>query len=145
MRHLTSWDSVTGLLLAGLGAALVLGSRGFPAAAGGVPGPGFFPMATGALLLVLGGALTLQGARHAADYWEKGWRDPAVARIIAVLGMIAIYIALWEVVPFLWRTPVSLAAVYIVLGERWPRALAFSAMITAALYGVFEGLLEVRL
>jgi len=140
-----NWDSILGASFALAGLALVLIARAFPPGLGGVPGPAFFPMLVGAVMLVLGVGLATAGVRHPRSYWDKGWRDVAVVRIVLILVLLAAYLATWDVIPFLPRTAVLLFAMYRALGESWLRAALLSIAITAVIYGTFQGLLQVRL
>ena len=140
------WDIGFGAAFAALGGALAIAGWRLPEGIAGVPGPGVFPLLIGAALVVLGAALALSAGRGGPGvYWEKDWRDPAVRRVAGILALLAAYAALWDAVPFIWRTPLLLVAIYRLTGEPWLRSLFVSAAATALLAVVFQALLRVRL
>lgn len=148
-RHLFNWDLASSAVLMLLGVAVCVHASGFPGAVRGVPGPVFFPMTIGGLLIALAvslAATTRNGPRH--DYWARpGGGAPRVVlrQIVAILILLVAYISLWDIVPFLARTPVMLVAIYRILGETWKRALLLAVTLTVALYAVFQGLLSIQL
>jgi putative tricarboxylic transport membrane protein len=149
MSHRFNWDLASSVVLMLLGVAVVIHASGFPGAVRGVPGPAFFPMVIGGLLIALAvslAATTRKGPRH--DYWARpGSGAPRVVlrQIVAILILLVAYISLWDIVPFVARTPVMLVAIYRILGESWKRALLLAAILTVALYAVFNGLLSIQL
>ena len=148
-RHLFNWDLASSAVLMLLGLAVCIQAAGFPGTVRGVPGPAFFPMVIGGLLIALAvslAATTRSGPRH--DYWARpGGGAPRVVlrQIVAILILLVAYISLWDIVPFVARTPVMLVAIYRILGETWKRALLLAAILTTALYAVFRGLLSIQL
>jgi hypothetical protein len=148
-RQTFHWDIASSLVLMLIGIIVCVQALGFPGTVRGVPGPSFFPMLIGGLLIVLAvslAATTRKGPRH--DYWARpGGGAPRVVlrQIAAILILLVTYISLWDVVPFLARTPPLLVAIYRILGEKWSRALLLAAILTFALYAVFAGLLSIQL
>lgn len=140
-----AWNGAIGMAFAALGCALAAAAWRLPEGLAGVPGPGAFPLLIGVLLLVLGLGLTRLAHDERATFWEHGWTDPPVRRVAALLLLLGAYVALWDSVPFVVRTPLLLLAVYRVVGEPWLRSIAIAVSVTAALWGVFEALLRVRL
>jgi hypothetical protein len=149
MSQRFNWDVASSIVLMLLGVAVCIEASGFPGAVRGVPGPAFFPMVIGGLLIALAvslAATTRNGPRH--DYWARpGGGAPRVVlrQIVAILILLVAYISLWDIVPFVARTPVMLVAIYRILGESWKRALMLAAILTIALYTVFAGLLSIQL
>ena len=148
-RQLFNWDLASSVALILVGAAVCVQALGFPGTVRGVPGPSFFPMVIGLLLIALAvslAATTRNGPRH--DYWARpsgGAPRVVLGRIAAILILLVTYISLWEIVPFLARTPLLLVAIYRILGEKWSRAAMLAAFLTLALYAVFQGLLSIQL
>ncbi len=140
-----AWDAGLGVTFAAFGAGLAWAGHRRPEGLAGVPGPGFFPMLIGVGLMVLGLSLAVSAGPGRPAYWDRGWRDPALARVAALLALLAAHVALWDAVPFVLRTPVVLAGIYLVVGEPWLRSVALAIGTTAVLAGVFEILLRVRL
>jgi hypothetical protein len=148
-RHIFNWDLASSVALMLLGVAVCVQALGFPGTVRGVPGPSFFPMMIGGLLVALAislAATTRRGPRH--DYWARPSGGPprvVLRQIAAILVLLVTYISLWDVVPFVARTPLLLVAIYRILGETWRRALLLAAILTFALYAVFQGLLSIQL
>jgi putative tricarboxylic transport membrane protein len=139
------WDVGLGLGFAALGVLLAIAGWRLPPGLSGVPGPGVFPMLIGTGLLALGIGLAAFSNPGRATYWEQGWTATTTRQVVIILALLALYAALWNMVPFIWRTPVLLAGIYRVVGEPWPRSLMIAVVTTAVLAGVFDGLLRVRL
>ena len=144
MQFHLNWDVGLGLSFALLGGYLFARGWMMPVGTSGVPGPGFFPLLVGGLLFVLGAGLALRGFGGAPDYWNRGWWDPAMARIFGVVAVCVLYLILWEAVHFLLATTVLLAAIYLMLGVRWWKAVALALGFTVTLYGVFQWLFNIR-
>jgi hypothetical protein len=148
-RHAFHWDLASSVALMLLGVAVCVQALGFPGTVRGVPGPSFFPMVIGVMLIVLAislAATTRSGPRH--DYWARpGGGQPRVVlrQIAALILLLVTYVSLWDLVPFIARTPPMLIAIYRILGETWTRALLLAASITLALYAVFQGVLSIQL
>lgn len=148
-RRAWDWDLWTSALFALLGVVVCIHAWSFPGGTRGVPGPGFFPIVIGGLLIALSLALLAttraNAARESHRYWARAGTRPVLPRIGAILLLLVIYVSLWNVVPFLARTPLLLIAIYRLLGEPWPRALLVATLLTASLFLVFEGVLSVQL
>jgi putative tricarboxylic transport membrane protein len=149
-------DAGFGLFFAVLGAGLALAAWRLPEGVAGVPGPGVFPFVIGLGLVALGlglAASSFRGHRAPAATARvqetspppRGLGDGHLRPIAAILALLAVYAALWETVPFIWRTPLLLLAIYRVVGEPWLRGTLMAAGATAVLALVFETLLRVRL
>ena len=144
-----NWDLASSAVLMLLGVAVCLHAATFPGAVRGVPGPAFFPMVIGGLMIALAvslAATTRKAPRH--DYWMRpGGGAPRVVlrQIGAILILLVAYISLWDIVPFVARTPVLLVAIYRILGETWRRSLLLAVILTFALYATFQGLLSIQL
>jgi putative tricarboxylic transport membrane protein len=160
-RRTFDWDLWTSTLFALLGVVVCVHAWSFPGGTRGVPGPGFFPIVIGSLLIALSLALiatTRTRARagpdaggaaadphESPDYWARAGTSPVLPKIGAILLLLVVYVSLWNVVPFLARTPLLLIAIYRILGEPWPRTLLVAMLLTASLFLVFEGVLSVQL
>jgi hypothetical protein len=148
-RHAFNWDLASSVALTLLGAAVCIHAFGFPGAVRGVPGPAFFPIVIGGLLIALAvslAATTRRGPSH--DYWARpsgGSPRVVLRQIVSILILLVAYISLWNLVPFVARTPLLLVAIYRILGETWRRALLLAVILTFALYAVFQGLLSIQL
>lgn len=140
------WDAWTSVVFTLLGLAVCVHAWGFPAGARGVPGPGFFPIVVGLLLIALSVTLWLT-TRHAPrhPYWTRADGERVLPRIVAILLLLVVYVSFWTVVPFVVRTPILLIVIYRLLGESWGRALLLAAVLTAGLHILFQGFLSVQL
>ena len=147
-------DWIVAAVAALLGIALILSSRSLPEGIGALPGPGFFPFVLG-LLITLFAAMVAMEARKpkpASSIAEASagdspsaaaapaWRLPVIAMVLVFA-----YLALWEVVPFLARTPVVALVLTRISGATWLRAIGVAIVMTAFLYLVFQVGLRVSL
>lgn len=141
-----NWDLWTSAAFVLLGLALIGDALTFPPGARGVPGPAFFPMVIGGLLVLFAAAVGLGSLRAPAEpYWDRTGREPIAGRITLLLALLVTYVALWGLVPFVVRTPLVLFAIYRLFRESWLRAALLALALTAALFGIFEGLLSIQL
>ena len=159
-RRAFDWDLWASALFALVGVVVCVHAWSFPGGTRGVPGPGFFPIVIGVLLIALSLALLLTtrsrptatvttparaGDSLPHDYWARAGTTPVLPKIAAILLLLVVYVSMWNVVPFLARTPLLLIAIFRVLGEPWPRTLLLASALTASLFLVFEGVLSVQL
>ena len=128
-----------------LGLALIVSSRAFPPGVGALPGPGFFPLILGFLIAVFAGMIAV-GARSrrsnavANPIQTYSWKLPSLA-LLAVTA----YVAAWEAVPFLVRTPVLVLALMKAAGASWRNSLIAALLISGFLYLAFQLGLRVTL
>lgn len=132
---------LTGLVLAGVGLLALAGSVGFPAGSQGVPGPALFPRVVAGLLVACSLWLAWQPDTAVTIDVAPG-RPRAIAWTMVLLVM---YVALWDVVPFVPRTAVLLLAFLRLLEVSWRPALLTAVLMATAVFVVFERLLAVRL
>lgn len=145
-RRLGSADLWTSAAFTLLGVALIVVASTFPSGVRGVPGPAFFPVIIGGLLAALSAALGAVALRQpAASYWNADGGDRTLVRIAILMLLVVAYVALWNVVPSLVRTPLALMAIYRLLRQSWRRAVWLAVAVTVALHGIFEGLLSISL
>jgi putative tricarboxylic transport membrane protein len=140
-----TWDLSIGVTFTVLGLLLLREGWRLPEGVAGIPGPGFLPLLIGAALATLGCALAVSARQARGVYWPRGWRDPFLRQTVAIVVLVAMYVALWDVVPFAVRTPLLLLAIYRVVGEGWWRGALVAGAATAILGLVFTVLLRVRL
>jgi hypothetical protein len=144
MRINVNWDVGLGLCFAAIGGFLFGRGWMMPQGTSGVPGPGFFPLLVGGLLLALGFGLAVQGLRNDRTYWSRGWWDPAMGRIFEIVAISVLYLLFWEELHFLLATTALLLIIYLILEVVWWRALALAVGFTVTLYGVFQWLFNIR-
>ncbi len=137
-------DLAVGAVCLGLGLTLVATGLRFPSGVGGLPGPGFFPVAIGAVVCLLSAALLWQ-ARRGGAAGTKAEPLHGKRRLAAALSLLAGYLLLWGAVPFALRTFVFLALFLRLAQERWRSAAVVSAALTAAVVAAFQFGLRVSL
>ena len=140
-------DFWSGLVLAALGAWIVSEARGWDYMTDEGPGPGFFPMWYGSLMVVLSLALvarTAFGRPAGAAKAQPNWREVgraltcwtafvASVALMNVLGFTVSFALLtWFIVAYMARRP-------------HPEALAIAVGGAAAFYGLFSYLLDLSL
>jgi hypothetical protein len=107
------------------------------------PGPGFFPMALGSGLIVMGAAVGVAGwtASKNASSFDGNLRKPLV-----VAGVLAAYLAVLDFLGFVVATILFLFIVirWVESRSTW-RALALAVLITAGLHLVFDTILKTAL
>jgi len=153
VRHPLPRDAGYGLLFAAIGAWLAWTGWRLPPGVAGVPGPGVFPAAVGAALAALGAGLAASAVRRrTAPPGPADGAEPAGAggagtasQVGGILALLALYAAVWDVIPFIWRTPPLLIGIYLVLREPPLRSAVVATAASVLLLVVFEILLRVRL
>jgi putative tricarboxylic transport membrane protein len=139
-------DFWSGLVLAALGAYIVSQARGWDYMTEEGPGPGFFPMWYGSIMVVLSLLLVARtafgssGRAKAALNWREIGRAltcwaafVACVALMNVLGFAVSFALLtWFIVAYMARRP-------------HPEALALAVGGAAAFYGVFSYLLDLSL
>jgi hypothetical protein len=107
-----------------------------------LPGPGFFPLALSLLLGVVAIGVIVRA-------WHHG--DHGVVRVdlpiagVAVLAL-AVLVLVWQPLGFLLATFFFLTLLFrSIAGLGWARTLVVAAVVTAGTWGLFVGLLGVRL
>lgn len=132
-------------LLAAVGAAVLLDSRGYPPSlAEGAPGPAFFPR-------LLAGLLIACAAWLAIRTWRKGSRAEARSRIrrlgvwIAV-AWIAAFLLVWPRLGTVLSVPLLVVGLMWLTGERsWRTLVSVPLAFAGFIYLVFMVLLGVPL
>ena len=128
-------DLAVGLIFLLLGICLLVSSFGFPPGMGPLPGPGFYPGIVGAAIMLLAASLVAGSLRSAG----VGSFAVENRRAIAVTaGLLALYIALWGVIPFAIRTVLFVVVFLRLLGQRWKPAIAVSLVLTAVVLAAFQ-------
>ncbi|MHB8907432.1 MAG: tripartite tricarboxylate transporter TctB family protein [Syntrophales bacterium] len=142
-------DLITGVVLLVLSGFVIREAWLMPPSATFGPGSGFLPLWLGLILAVL--AVILLATTWTRRATEKDGISPfpgkkALIAIGSVLGGLAVYISLIEVVGFLLDTFLYVAFLLgVVERESWLRTLLVAASTTAGLYLIFQVLLGVTL
>ena len=141
---LRSGDLWSGLVLAALGAYVLVQAHGWDYMTEEGPGPGFFPMWYGGLMLVLSLALVLGAVLKPSPRAAVAWKD--VSRAIVAWLAFAVSVALMPVLGF--AISFALLTVFIVrfmCGERLRTALITGIVGAAGFYALFELALDLSL
>ena len=143
-------DAIIGAVLALLGIVVLFHVQSFPKIPGQQYGPGLFPGSIAVGFLVCGVLLIVSGVRERAGArWvaPEAWvRSPRHVRaVIAIVGGLAVYIALADVVGFLILAPILMFVWFVALGVRLRIAIIAAALTTLVIWFVFYKLLRVPL
>jgi len=142
-------DLITGIVLLALSGYVIQEAWRMPPSGTFGPGSGFLPFWVGVLLTLLAVILLATAWRRQAT--EKDSKSPfpgkrALIAITAVLGGLAVYIVLIEVLGYLVDTFLYVTFLMgIVEREKWPRTLGVAVLTTAGLYLIFQVLLGITL
>lgn len=132
---------IVGITLVACGLLALAGTVGYPLGREGVPGPALFPRALAVMLACCGAWLAYQGA--ATPDLDI---PPGRPRVIALtMLLLVVYVALWDIVPFVPRTAVLLLVFLRLLAVSWRGALLTAVLLSGVVFIVFERLLSVRL
>jgi putative tricarboxylic transport membrane protein len=142
-------DVITGIVLLILASGVISGAWQMPQSATFGPGAGFLPLWIGVILAILAmilliSAWTRQPTGKDAVSPFPG-RKPLLS-IIGVLGGLAVYILLIEILGFLVDTFLYVTFLLgVVEHERWQRTVSVALFTTVGLYVVFQVLLTISL
>lgn len=142
-------DLITGVILLVISGYVIQEAWRMPPSATFGPGSGFLPFWLGVLLTALAVILLATAWRRQAT--EKDSKSPfpgmrALIAIGSVLGGLAVYIVLIEVLGYLVDTFLYVAFLLgIVERERWPITVGVAVLTTAGLYIIFQVLLGITL
>jgi putative tricarboxylic transport membrane protein len=143
-------DALVGLLLAALGAAIIVYARGFPAIHGQQYGPGVFPSLIAVTLIICAAILVWNGWRARAT---QRWFDIAdwvgsrrhLGAFWTVVGAAIAYILFSEMVGFFVMGTAILLTLFLVLRVRPAVAAVTAVVATGVIWYAFYKLLRVPL
>ena len=145
---------VVAAVFAVLAVGVIVAARQLPSGIGNLPGPGFFPATLGFLMLVFSGMLAAEGPGAATVTGTPGAStagsssasgEPGAELVVApswTLPVVAFalmvgYLASWEYLPFLVRTPLLVVVLMRLAAASW-RATAMAAVLfPTVLYAIF--------
>jgi putative tricarboxylic transport membrane protein len=140
-------DAIAGLCFIALAVAFIIPSLSFPGGTSdGVPGPGYFPILLGVLLILLSIGLIVTGivkqtSFNVVDDLFKANAKPFLLTIVAVIA----YLVLWNFLPFLVNTSLFLFALGLIYERKIVYNIIFSVVTTVVLYLVFNNVFHVML
>jgi len=143
-------DLLFGLIIAGLGLAVLIYAGTLPDVPGHYYGPGLFPTVIGAGFLVCGGVLagsTFKSRERSTLIDCPDWRGASRGLVQVALMSVAIlvFVGFGDLIGFRLFAFVTLAAMYLVAGRGLLVSLLLAVVITALLDTLFVGLLGVPL
>ena len=132
-------------LLAAIGAAVLLDSRGYPSSlTEGAPGPAFFPRLLAVLLIACAAWLAIRTWRKGSRV-EAGSRIPRLGVWIAV-AWIAAFLLIWPRLGTVLSVPLLVVGLMWLTGERsWRTMVSVPLAFAGFIYLVFMVLLGVPL
>lgn len=142
--NLQNGDVVSGAILVALGTYIVIQAGIWPYYDVNGPGPGFFPMWYGILMIALSLALIVQAARKAPEAHHK-ITTVGIRRAIMVWGAFAISLALMGLLGFCISFTIFTMSISYVLGRPLLAGFLTGAISAAAFYILFWILLGVQL
>lgn len=112
-------DLAAAAVLTGLGLYVIIETWGYPGSpVPGAPGPAFFPRLLALALVALSLVLAASALRSRQRGDEGAIRWEGFPKVGAVVALAVVYVTLLEVGEFYLTTPLLLAAVMAVMGER---------------------------
>jgi len=147
MRRLSrGGDFWSGLVLAALGAYIVSEAHGWAYMGEDGPGPGFFPMWYGSVMVVLALILVLRSVLTGRTRQAPRIHWPDVTRALTCWAAFVGCIALMRVLGFTVSLALLTWFIVAVMARRPQReAIAIAVLGSALFYGVFAYLLELTL
>ena len=139
---------VAGVFLLLLACAVWILSASFPPSdIANTPGPAFFPRLVVLIMVGLTGLMFLENVRKNENTRLFDWASPGMIRNLWLFALSAVYCGLLSYVGFLILTPICLLIMmWIMQRKGLLRWMMFSSLAaTAAIYMVFQGLLDVPL
>ena len=139
------WDRVSGYILLAVGVITAWSSTSLSMGKFRHPGPGFLPFGLAFVLIILSLALILQSRTNGGSpkpFWAKRtWLRP----LLGVLSLV-FYALFFDWIGFILTTFIFLVIwMWVIERLRWRTILSISIGTTAALYLIFNLLLEVPL
>jgi hypothetical protein len=126
----------------GFSVTLATGTWALPAGAGGLPGPGLFPLGIAALMAALSASLIVWPGPPPP---ESAATADASKRLAGVVGLLFVYLLLWGTGLFAPRTAVFLFLMLRWTGQSWRASAGVAAALTAVVVVAFQLGLKVTL
>ncbi|RPJ73824.1 MAG: tripartite tricarboxylate transporter TctB family protein [Desulfobacteraceae bacterium] len=144
MRIRQPKNLLTGILFISFGAAAMFLSAELTIGTAAKMGPGFFPFALGALLVILGAVVMLRGLVGAVG--SHGWPTVQLKPLAAVLLSVVLFSQVLLPLGLLLSTALLVILASTASHEfRWKEALLNAAVLVAVILAVFVYLLEFQI
>ncbi len=142
-------DASAGLVLLGLGLAVVLHTATFPPMPGQSIGPAMFPMLAGSCLGLVGAFLFFSGLRHRTAPWiEPGeWvrRPRMLLNFLLVIADLVFYALVVNWLGFFLTGVLFLAVLFVAFKVNRRRIVPLAVVVTFSIHYAFYTLLRVPL
>lgn len=121
-----------------LGGYLIVSSGTFPSGIGSLPGPGFFPLLLGCLLLFFSAMIAWEARRGKLREPKKAtspgaWKRPALAAFLVAGWLFA-----WGSIPFPIRTSLLVFLLLRLGGAAWKGAALAAILLPAVVFAIFQ-------
>jgi len=141
-------DIIAGGIFIALGIFIFTQTATYPSLEKGHPGPGLFPNLLAVLFILFGGVLLLKARKSPSSgliEQEVPSRPKKVTNAFFVLGIIALYVAIVNLLGFLITSAVLLIILMKKLGVNLLRSAVASLVITLFINLIFSKILRVPL
>ncbi len=133
---------MTAVVLGLVALVALLGTVGYPSGEQGVPGPALFPRTVAVALLLCATWLMVT----AASTPVPDALPPGMGRVIGWTALaLVLYVATWDLVPFVPRTALLVLFFLRMLAVSWRAAAVTATVLAGVVFIVFERVLAVRL
>lgn len=149
MTNMKKWNYIVSLVMALIGGFVILMSLQYPVTLGmGDPGAGFWPIALGAVLILLSIFLTVANTVNGEKEKKKEFTIslPANVRVYWFMGLITLFCIVMNLIGFLASVLLFIPVSMYLLGVRNVKEMVLTSVIsTTAIYVVFSLLLKTSL
>ncbi|MCF0261296.1 MAG: tripartite tricarboxylate transporter TctB family protein [Sphaerochaetaceae bacterium] len=112
----------------------------------GVPGSKTFPIVTGICVAFFSVLLIIDGIKKQNSYFElKEGQKKNLIQMLEVYGAIALFMILWNFVPFIVAAIALEVALCKILKLSWKFTIIYSVIVVVVLYVIFAIAFKVRL
>ena len=140
-------DTIAGILFILLGAAFVFMAWSFPSGSqDGVPGPGYFPIILGMVLIALSLLMMVVGIvrKTSFNFFDDLFKANMATFILTNVAIVG-YLVLWGVIPFLVNTILLLVALGIIFRRKLLGNIVFAVTTSIVIYLLFNNVFHVML
>ncbi|MFU0833219.1 MAG: Tripartite tricarboxylate transporter TctB family [Oscillospiraceae bacterium] len=149
MTNMKKWNYIVSLVMALIGGFVILMSLQYPVTLGtGDPGAGFWPIALGAVLILLSLILTVANTVNGEKEKQKEFTIslPANVRVYWFMALITLFCIVMNLLGFLISVLLFIPVSMYLLGVRNVKEMVLTSIITTtAIYVVFSMLLKTSL
>lgn len=140
-------DTIAGILFILLGAAFIVMAWSFPSGSqDGVPGPGYFPIILGVVLILL--SLLMIGVgivkKTSFNFFDDLFKVNMATFVMTNVAIVS-YLILWNWVPFLVNTILLLIALGMIFRRKILGNIVFAVTTSTVIYLLFNNVFHVML